>query len=163
MDISLCKINNLNWKNFEAKTTKYKSDLMVLTIDFLQNKKQIESLLFFDKLAKTCKQFLIIFDVDYEKCVLKNVIVLDNKKYKIIIPDFAIGGFVLRFFDTKIAFVFGDNIYRKSYRNFVKNNNYKNIVHIDLFDEGVIFEEKFYKKNTKIISTKNSGIYRLKN
>ncbi len=163
MDISVCKIDNLNWKIFEEKIVIYKSDLMVLTIDFLQNKEQIESLLFFDKLAKACKQFLIIFDVDYERCEIRNIVVLDNKKYKIIIPDFALGGFVLRFFDTKIAFVFGDNIYKKSYRNFVKNNNYNNIVHIDLFDEGVAFAENFYKKNTKIISTKNNGIYRLKN
>ena len=162
MNISVCKIDDLNLNNVKEKINKYKSDLMIFVIDFSHNKEQIQHLLFFDKVAKSIKEFLIIFDIDFANCKLNNIIVFENKKYKIILPDFYIGGFVLRFFERKIAFVIGDNIYKKAYIKFVKNKNLKNIVHVDLYGEGVVLFQKNDNKNLNIISTKNNGFYALK-
>ena len=61
MNISVCKIDTIKWCEIKENIKKYESKIMVLTIDFSQNKKQIEHLLFFDKLAKYIKNFLIIF------------------------------------------------------------------------------------------------------
>ena len=162
MNISVCKLDCLKWNIVREMIKKYHSDFMVFTIDFSQHKEQIDYLLFFVKIAKVAKEFLVVLDIDFDKCLLKNVIIFDNKKYKILLPEYAVGGFIFRFFDSKIAFAIGDNIYKKSYRNYLSNQKIKNILHIDLFDDNSYFEQNLYDKNINIISSKNNGIYSLK-
>lgn len=162
MNISVCKLDSIKWDNVKENIKKYESEFMVFTIDFSQQKKQVNHLLFFDKIAKNIKNFLIILDIDFKKNTLKNIIIFDNKKYKILLPDFAIGGLIFRFFNIKIAVCIGDYIYKKSYREYVANQKIINILHVDLFNDETCFGQKMYKKNINIISTKYNGIYLLK-
>lgn len=137
-------------------------EVLVFACDFLQSKKQIESLLFFDKVRKYCRCMAIVFDIDFLRGVCNQILVFEREKFYTIFDGKLLGGFVLKYRGKKLPFVVGDNIYKKRYKDFVKSEKFRAVVHIDLFGEGYVFDKGLALHNCKIISTKSEGVFELK-
>ncbi len=162
MNICLDKLLNFDKRKLKDIIKNNDSEILVLTTNFLYKKEQVDNLLFFDYIAKKCKDVVVIIDVNFEKYKVENTYIFDGSAIRNIFVEDCILGFVLRFCDTKLAFVFGDNIYKKSCRECIKNNNYKNIIHIDFYNEGCDFSDNFFEKNLNILSTFYQGKFILK-
>ena len=137
-------------------------EILVFACDFLQEKKQIESLLFFDKVRKYCECMAIIFDIDFLHGVCNQILVFEKGKFYTIFEGRLLGGFVLRYNGKKLPFVIGDNVYKKLYLDFVQKEKFSAVIHIDLFGEGYVLDSGLTMHNCKIISTKSEGVFELK-
>ena len=162
MNICLDKLLNFDRRKFQEIISDSNSEILVLTTDFLYKNEQVDNLLFFDFVTKKCQCVVVIIDVNLEKYKVENVYVFDKNAIRKIKREEGVLGFVLRCCDIKLAFVFGDNIYKKSCRECIKNNNYKNIIHVDFYNEGCCFGDNFFEKNLNILSTFYQGKFILK-
>lgn len=162
MNIYLDKLLNFDKRKLQKIIVNNDCEILVLTTNFLYKKEQVDNLLFFDFIIKKCQCVVVIIDVNFEKYKVENIYIFDKNAIRKIKREECVLGFVLRFCDTKLAFVFGDNIYKKSCRECIKNNNYKNIIHVDFYNEGYCFGDKIFEKNLNILSTFYQGKFILK-
>ncbi len=163
MKVCINYLETLPLKNLNEIIKKNSCDVLIVTADFSLLKEQIFSLLFFDKLAKLNNKLTILFDIEKRLDLLRNIIIFEGKNYKIILPEVAKGGFLLRVGGCKIAFIIGDKIYQKDYKELLLKKGYNCIFHVDIYNEGYNNNDKNFEMQTKIISTSKRGDYVINN
>ena len=162
MNIELYKLEDFEGQKVKQIIKNCDSEILVFKTSFLHKKEQVDNLLFFDCIQKRSRAVCIIIDVDFEKCLASDVFIFDKKQVRKIDVKDCVFGFCLRLDMAKIMFVFGDNIYKSKFKNFALKSDCKNIVHIDLYQEGYVFCDKNFEENLNIISTFCEGKFIIK-